>query len=49
MTPSPFYLSLQRENGNGKMKSPGSCSSFFSSEKRKQEIATIHGAVALTL
>jgi len=31
-----------------KMKSSGSCSSFFSSETKRLEIMTIHGTAALT-
>jgi len=49
MTPSSFYLSLQTENGNGKMKSSGSCSSFFSSETKRSERSTICRTTALTL
>lgn len=38
VTPSQFYFSLQMENKNGKMKSSGSCSSYFSSESKRLEI-----------
>jgi len=37
------------ENRNRKMKFSGSCSSFFSSKTKRQEITVIPGTAALTL
>jgi len=38
VTPCPFYLSPQTENGNGKTKSSESYIPFFSSETRRSEL-----------